>query len=90
MRQGHGASHHLVGLAGVNTEAEDDVHGGVELRHGGRLGELHGLGRGVEDPGLDLLSGGAVGLGALSHLLLLAVVVNGPREALPRWSVGVW
>ena len=89
VRQGHGATDHLVRLAGVDAQAEDDIHGGVELGNGGGLGQVNGLGRGVEDSGLDLLSRGAVGLGALGHLLLLAVVVFGPREALPRFRMGV-
>ena len=74
---------------GVDPQAEDDVHGGVELGDRGGLGQVNGLGRGVEDSGLDLLSRGAVGLGALGHLLLLAVVVFGPREALPRFRMGI-
>ena len=40
VRQGHGAADHLVRLTGVDSQTEDDIHGGVELGDGGGLGQV--------------------------------------------------
>lgn len=54
MRQVHGATDHLVGLARVDTQAEGDLDGAVVLAGGGFLGETDGLERGVELLPVDL------------------------------------
>ena len=67
VRQGNGATDHLVRLAGVDTQSEDDLNGRVELGDGGLLGQLHGLEGGVQHVRVDLLGRCAVALGALGH-----------------------
>src|SRR5699024_9695150 len=53
-----GATHHLIGLAGIHAQTHGDLDGGVELRRCGLLGQTHGVQRCVEAAVLDL--GGAV------------------------------
>ncbi len=65
VREVDGAAHHLVGLAGVDTEAHDDVDGLVELLLAGALGDLDRGQRGVELVLVELLGRRAVGLAAL-------------------------
>ena len=48
VRQVHGATDHLVGLARVDTQTHGDLDGAVELGGGGVLGETDGLERGVQ------------------------------------------
>src|SRR5699024_6667254 len=82
-----GAAHHPVGLAGIDTQAQGDLYGAVELQHRGLLSQGDRLCRFVLSIRSNLLCGGPVGLRALCHLLhLLAVVVRAART-LP---LGVW
>src|SRR5690606_34001422 len=66
VRQDDGAAHHLVGLAGIDSELQRNLDGRVELRRTGFLRERDCLGRSVETVCLDLLGGSLVSLG-LSH-----------------------
>src|SRR4051812_7935829 len=67
VREVHGATDHLVGLARVDTQTEGDLDGAVELGRGGLLGETDGLERGVQLLPVDLLVRSAKGLAALAH-----------------------
>jgi len=43
VRQGHSAAHHLVGVLGVNTQADGHVDGFVELGEGSAQGFAHSV-----------------------------------------------
>src|SRR5690606_12656740 len=62
-----GATHHLVGLAGVDAEPDRDLNGGVLLLRRRLLGQLGRLERGVELVAIHLLGGFAEGLAVLAH-----------------------
>ena len=66
VRQAHGAAELLIGLTGVDAQAEVRLHRLVELRERDLLHEGHGLEGGA---GLlaDLLESGAIVLGKLRH-----------------------
>ena len=67
VRQAHRAAHHLIGLAGIDAQADRHLDGGVLLLRGRLLGQLRGLERGVEPGLVDLLGGFLVGLAVLAH-----------------------
>ena len=55
VRQRHGTTHQLVGLAGVNTQANSNINGGIEILRRGFLDQLSGLQRGVQPTLVQLL-----------------------------------
>jgi hypothetical protein len=63
------AAHHLVCLAGVDTEAHGDVDRGVELGAARLLGERHGAEGGVDRVLIDGRGGGPVLLASLHELV---------------------
>ncbi len=69
VRQGHGAADHLVRLAGVDTESEDDLNGRVELGDGGLLGQVQLASSG----GVELTSAWILATAALYALLRLVI-----------------
>src|SRR5690606_11046586 len=90
VREVHGATDHLVGLARVDTRAEGDLDGAVELGRGGLLGETDGLERGVQLLPVDLGVRSAERLAALAHYLLLWVLRSrGAGRAGPATSAGL-
>src|SRR6201999_1552501 len=85
VRQVHRAAHHLVGLAGVDTQPDRHLDGRVQLHLGGLLGELRGLERRVEPLAVDQFGGLTVGLAALCHsLFLTSQWLRASAVALPR------
>jgi dihydroorotase len=88
-RQGHSAADHLVGLAGVDAEADGDVHALVEPALGDRLDDPHGLGRRVELIAVEALQGVAV---LLAGHRCLPRGSDPPGEVVPDrmlvWSCG--
>src|SRR5699024_5770389 len=67
VREVDGAPHHLVGLAGVDAEAKNDLDGGIELRRRRLLREAHCLERSVKVAAVDALGRLAVVLTARGH-----------------------
>ena len=60
MRQRAGAAHHLVGLLGIDAEAEGKRDRLVELRGGERLENRDRLGERIGFLGVHLFGGGAI------------------------------
>src|SRR5664279_876844 len=79
VRQVDGATHHLVGLAGVDPEPEGDLDGRVVLGRRRRLGQADGGQRCVQGRGVHLLGGGAIRLAALHCCLCLLYTSPSPR-----------
>src|SRR5699024_6793648 len=79
VRQVHGATDHLVRLAGVDAKSHGDLDGGVHLRRGGLLGQGQGFQRRVQLGAVDLLSCGLVGLAVVAHVSSIPVAPRGRR-----------
>ncbi len=66
MREHHRAADHLVGVAGIDAQADGNVHGLVELRECGALHQRHRISHGVHlvavDPRRGFLEALALGL----------------------------
>jgi len=67
VREDDRAADHLVGVAGIDAEADVSLDGGVEADDGGLLHEGDRFGRGVRPGPLDELGGLSVLLAVLSH-----------------------
>ena len=81
-----GEGFYLVGVAWVDTEADVHLDGRVERGHRRLADQAHGLGRGIELPGLDGARGLAVLLAVLSWHFTCSVVLAGASRRPPtQW-----
>ena len=84
--QGDGAAHDLVGLAGVDAEADGELDALVELGRRQALGQLERLGRAVELVPVVAPRGVGVLLAVLHRQALLGLTPSAGRRAGARSS----